>query len=120
MPNDDYCRLYCHRDAFHALGRTEYAEGHRVDALRSVLTIGARTIWAYVVRHASAEHLSPGAGLLDALGQVVATAAALHAHPQTIRYRTGKLRAMFGAVLDDPDARLQLHLALRLRLRRAG
>ncbi|GGQ62024.1 helix-turn-helix domain-containing protein [Couchioplanes azureus] len=49
-------------------------------------------------------------------GQVVAAAAALHAHPQTVRYRMRKIRRAFGAVLDDPDARLRLELALRHRL----
>ncbi|MFI5493787.1 PucR family transcriptional regulator [Actinoplanes sp. NPDC051859] len=49
-------------------------------------------------------------------GQVVAVAAALHAHPQTVRYRMRKIRQVFGAALDDPDARLRLQLALRHRL----
>ncbi|MFI7602113.1 helix-turn-helix domain-containing protein [Actinoplanes sp. NPDC049681] len=49
-------------------------------------------------------------------GQVVAAAAALHAHPQTVRYRMRKIRRVFGAALDDPDARLRLQLALRHRL----
>ena len=40
------------REVFHALGRTEYREGHRVDALRTVLTLGARDIWAFLVEHA--------------------------------------------------------------------
>ncbi|MGV9982046.1 PucR family transcriptional regulator [Micromonospora wenchangensis] len=42
------------REVFHALGRTEYREGHRVDALRTVLTLGARDIWAFLVEHATA------------------------------------------------------------------
>ncbi|MGI5239496.1 helix-turn-helix domain-containing protein [Dactylosporangium sp. CA-139066] len=37
--------------AFTDLGRTEYREGHRVDALRSILTIGAQTLWATLVEH---------------------------------------------------------------------
>ncbi|MFI9638603.1 PucR family transcriptional regulator [Micromonospora sp. NPDC051925] len=41
------------REVFHALGRTEYREGHRVDALRTVLTLGARDIWAFLVEHAA-------------------------------------------------------------------
>ncbi|MEU1753598.1 helix-turn-helix domain-containing protein [Micromonospora matsumotoense] len=41
------------REVFHALGRTEYREGHRVDALRTVLTLGARDIWAFLVEHAT-------------------------------------------------------------------
>jgi hypothetical protein len=53
---------------------------------------------------------------LRAQGQVIPTAAALHAHPQTVRYRLRKIRRLFGAALDDPEARLALHLALRHRL----
>src|SRR5690349_14246850 len=37
------------REVFVGLGRTEYREGHTVDALRSVLTLGGRDIWAYLV-----------------------------------------------------------------------
>ncbi|MCW2678688.1 MAG: PucR family transcriptional regulator [Frankiales bacterium] len=45
-------------------------------------------------------------------------AAALHVHPQTVGYRLGKLREMFGAVLDDPQGRFELELALRGQLSR--
>jgi hypothetical protein len=38
-------------------------------------------------------------------------AAALHVHPQTVRYRLGQLRDLFGAALDDPDSRFALALA---------
>jgi hypothetical protein len=40
-------------------------------------------------------------------------AAALHVHPQTVGYRLGQLRALYGTTLDDPDARFELELALR-------
>jgi hypothetical protein len=40
-------------------------------------------------------------------------AAALHIHPQTVAYRLTKLRQLFGEVLDDPDRRFALELALR-------
>ena len=40
-------------------------------------------------------------------------AAALHVHPQTVRYRMGRLREIYGDRLDDPDARFELELALR-------
>ena len=53
---------------------------------------------------------------LRAQGQVLAAAAALPAHPQTVRYRMRKIRRLFGAALDDPDSRLALHLALTHRL----
>jgi hypothetical protein len=50
---------------------------------------------------------------LEAQGQVIPAAAALHAHPQTVRYRLRKLRRLLGAALDDPGTRLALQLALR-------
>jgi DNA-binding PucR family transcriptional regulator len=45
-------------------------------------------------------------------GQVIATAEALHTHPQTVRYRLRKLRDAYGTRLDDPDERLALQLGL--------
>jgi len=42
-------------------------------------------------------------------------AASLHVHPQTVRYRLGRLRECFGSALDDPEARFELMLALRSR-----
>ena len=67
--------------------------------------------------------LPPGAGAraeqtlrawLDAHGDVSVTAAALHVHPQTVRYRLTGLREAFGDALDDPAARLELAIALRM------
>lgn len=46
-------------------------------------------------------------------GNAVAMASALHVHPQTARYRTARLRELFGDRLDDPEARFELELALR-------
>ena len=40
-------------------------------------------------------------------------AAALHVHPQTVGYRLTRLREMFGAALEDPQARFELEVALR-------
>jgi DNA-binding PucR family transcriptional regulator len=51
---------------------------------------------------------------LDRPGQVQAVAAALGVHPQTVRYRLNKLRELFGDRLEDPDARFELALALRV------
>ncbi len=51
---------------------------------------------------------------LDAHGDVSAAAAALHVHPQTVRYRLAGLREVFGDALDDPRARLELAVALRM------
>jgi hypothetical protein len=46
-------------------------------------------------------------------GRLGAVAARLGIHPQTARYRLGRLRELFGDVLDDPDERFWLELALR-------
>jgi hypothetical protein len=46
------------------------------------------------------------------MGDRKAVAEELHVHPQTVRYRLGRLRELFGSDLDDPDARLRLTLAL--------
>ena len=43
-----------------------------------------------------------------------AEAAELGVHPQTVRYRLRQLRELFGTRLEDPDARFELSLALRL------
>jgi hypothetical protein len=51
---------------------------------------------------------------LDRPGQVQAVAAALDVHPQTVRYRMTRLRELFGERLEDPEARFELGLALRL------
>lgn len=47
-------------------------------------------------------------------GRTDEVAAALHCHPQTVRYRLARLRELFGDSLDDPEARFELGLALRL------
>jgi hypothetical protein len=53
-------------------------------------------------------------------GNAAAMARALHLHPQTIRYRLGRLRELFGDALTDPDARFELELALRTRSAPSG
>ena len=53
-------------------------------------------------------------------GQRKTIASELGVHPQTVRYRMARLRELFGELLDDPDGRFELELALRLQtLRRA-
>ena len=54
---------------------------------------------------------------LDHQGKVPEIAAALHVHPQTVRYRLGRLRECFGSALDDPEHRFELALVLRARSR---
>ena len=46
-------------------------------------------------------------------GRTELVADALHVHPQTVRYRVGRLRELYGERLDDPDERFELELALR-------
>jgi PucR C-terminal helix-turn-helix domain len=48
-------------------------------------------------------------------GNAVEMAAAMHLHPQTVRYRLARLRELLGDQLDEPDARFELELALRFR-----
>ncbi len=45
-------------------------------------------------------------------GRRDAVAEDLHVHPQTVRYRMGQLRELYGARLDDPRTVLELVLAL--------
>jgi PucR-like helix-turn-helix protein len=60
------------------------------------------------------------AAWLDAHGEARPAAAALHVHVQTVRYRLGQLRELLGDALDDPAARLELALAVRVALRAAS
>jgi hypothetical protein len=49
------------------------------------------------------------------LGRRDAVAADLHVHPQTVRYRMGQLRELYGDRLDDPRVVFELLLALQPR-----
>jgi PucR C-terminal helix-turn-helix domain len=73
-------------------------------------------------RLAILEQLSPGARRrlgetlrvwLAEQGRLGAVAERLGIHPQTARYRMGRLRELFGDALDDPDSRFWLEVALR-------
>ncbi len=48
-------------------------------------------------------------------GRIDRVAQRLGVHPQTVRYRLARLRELFGQQLDDPQARLELELALRAK-----
>jgi len=48
-------------------------------------------------------------------GRLGPVAQRLGVHPQTARYRLGRLRELFGTALDDPDERFWLEVALRVR-----
>jgi hypothetical protein len=50
-------------------------------------------------------------------GNAAAMARALGLHAQTARYRLSRLRELLGDTIDDPDARFELELTLRARLR---
>lgn len=52
---------------------------------------------------------------LDAHGEARPAAERLHVHVQTVRYRLDRLRDLLGDALDDPQRRLELALALRVR-----
>ncbi len=52
---------------------------------------------------------------LDHQRHTPAIAAALHVHPQTVRYRMRRLHELLGDGLDTPDGRFELALALRAR-----
>jgi hypothetical protein len=55
------------------------------------------------------------AAWLDSQGEARPAAERLHVHVQTVRYRLERLREVFGDALDDPQRRLELALALRVR-----
>ena len=68
------------------------------------------------VRESSRERLAETLlAWLQHRGERQHIAAALHVHPQTVGYRLGQLRTLFGEVLEDPQGRFELELALRAR-----
>jgi hypothetical protein len=54
---------------------------------------------------------------LSSGGRWAQTASALHVHVNTLRHRLARVEALTGRRLDDPDDRVDLHLALRVRRR---
>jgi len=92
------------------------------DALASAdaLPVGAG---AAMLAHDRANGTSYAASLLawlDAHGEVARAAERLHVHANTLRYRWGRAVQLFDLDLDDSDARLLLHLELRLHALREG
>jgi hypothetical protein len=96
------------------------------ESLLDLLPLEARG----VVERMAARRLAPLAGLtakasarmretalayVQHRGNAPSMAAAMGVHPQTARYRIARLRELYGDALDDPDARLELELALRSR-----
>lgn len=49
---------------------------------------------------------------LSSRGEVRVMADELHLHPQTVRYRVGRLQELMGSALVDPQSRLELEAAL--------
>jgi hypothetical protein len=102
------------------------AEAHLPELL--LLESGALAERLAELRLAPLEDLTPAASarmeetalaFVQHGGNAAAMARALHLHPQTIRYRLGRLRELFGDALDDPDARFELEMALRSRSARS-
>jgi hypothetical protein len=54
------------------------------------------------------------AAWLDHQRHTPAIAEQLHVHPQTVRYRVGKLRRLLGDAMDTADGRFELGVALRI------
>ncbi len=69
----------------------------RVRRLRETEPVLAQTLAAY----------------LDSFGDIAAAAAALHVHPNTVRYRVRRIEQVMATSLGDPDVRLLLSLSLR-------
>ncbi len=97
------------------------AADHRLDLLlRSDATLAAEVVEGALAPLGAetpasrTRLLETLAAWLDGQGRTDAVAAALHVHPQTVRYRMSRLRELFGDALDDPDGRFALALALRL------
>lgn len=106
------------RPVFHDLGRTEYREGHRIDALRSVLTVGARAIWTAVSDPASAldrADLSAVAHALFGYVDVLAGAAAEgyldEQQDAALDWALLRRRLITLLVQPDPPADAALHAA---------
>lgn len=98
------------------------ADDHLLDLLLTADTALARALERR--RLAPLDHLPAGQrerlvetlrAWLDAQGEARPAADRLHVHVQTVRYRVGQLRDVLGSALDDPEARIELALALRIR-----
>jgi hypothetical protein len=94
------------------------------DALGDLLVFESRGLIDHIAarRLAALDGLTPKArrrmeetalAYVQHQGNAAAMARALGVHPQTARYRLGRLRELLGSELDDPDARFELELALR-------
>ncbi|NMO36872.1 PucR family transcriptional regulator [Streptomyces sp. GMY01] len=87
-----------------------------LDAARPVWESGAGPVHTFVRADAAegGELLRTLAAFLDAGCDVPAAARRLVVHPNTLRYRLGRVRERYGIDLADPDTRLLVALAARL------
>jgi hypothetical protein len=93
---------------------------HRDPELLSVLA-SARLAPLQQLKPATRERLAETLlAWLQHRGERQHVAAALHVHPQTVGYRLGQLRELFGDALESPDARFELEMALRAEARGPG
>jgi hypothetical protein len=88
---------------------------HADGALVSDLAAARLAPLAGLTAAARARHEATLLAWLRHAGHAPDVARELHVHPQTVRYRIARLRDLFGAALDDPDARFELELALRAK-----
>ena len=93
-------------------------ESHLADVLLAADPAALRDLRAYALAPLDDETEASRERLEETLrwwllhqGRRDAIAAALHVHPQTVRYRLGRLRELFGDALDDPDTVLTLTMA---------
>jgi hypothetical protein len=102
-----------------ALGGGPDSEDHLVDLVLSADAEAVADLRARVlaplddVRDSSAEKLVETLrAWLRHQGRREAVAEELFVHPQTVRYRLGRLRELYGDALEDPETLLQLTVAL--------
>jgi DNA-binding PucR family transcriptional regulator len=107
------------RRSGHLVGNPVYAADHldvlivhRDERLHEALSMEALAPLAGLAPDARERLSATLRCWLDHLGDTAAMAAELHVHPQTVRYRMGQLRDLFGHALDDPAQRRRLVLAL--------
>jgi DNA-binding PucR family transcriptional regulator len=90
------------------------AEGDGSDAVERFVSSHLDRLLAYDARR-NMDLVGTLATLFRCGGSLEATAAALHTHRNTLRYRLGRIREISGHDLGDPDTRFHLELALRAR-----
>ncbi|WP_240489873.1 PucR family transcriptional regulator [Actinomadura atramentaria] len=108
-------------------GRLVRAEDHVADLLleeggRLTEIVAARRLEP-LTRTRSRHGVRLAVTLLECLKNgfnATGAAAALHVHPQTVRYRLGQLHDLLGFDIEDPEIRLELMLLLRVWIRRGG